>query len=822
VNPRVEDKVIAVFASSSPDALAAIEHIHRGNVHLPVFLFCLEVPSSSVTEKCAQVIVCPNPLRLVFKARTQLSCHWVALGIAAWNRKPGSLLIKIAPFLFPPFRVLLMNEHRDFFPGRPHGILKHCSNRLADRLRTAGSWIKGAAHVLYSSARTACNWIQGAVHLLYSGACEVYAEIDLPGPFELVAQFSSPLSRFVFSHLSQSEVLVVSARRATGYSAVAIHLPQGEWRRDEILRALSGSLARWVVFIDTDSRHGDQPWTDMLPLFDEPRTFAAARQVSFQGWLKSVLPSAPFRVLQPDEASQVLAPVSSQIVFDREHLLALGLPNLRSAAANFCLLFWQAAAAGWRCYSVGSRQAVTQLPAMPQCEAQFVQALVRDPAVAHLQPRELALSRGSIARRIAGPNSFRGLPRILVVSPYLPFPLTHGGAVRIYNLCRSLSRDFDLVLACFREKDDFTDHARLHEIFREVYVVSIDEVHNNPALPLQVTGYESSAMRALIPQICAERRIDILQLEYTQMAAYRETVPHLPAILVEHDITFSLYEQLAHRAKTPSADRAYESWRKFESGRLQAFDMVWTMSESDRVLAIEAGATPEQVAVVSNGVDIEKFHGGFTPDVSDEILYIGSFRHLPNYLAFRELCDVIMPLVWLQNPNATLRVVAGPHHEAYWPGSHHVDSRITVHGFVSDVAALYRNCALTVAPLPVSAGTNIKVMETLASERALVTTPIGCAGLGLRHGIDALICDLGSEFADAICHLLRNPTTRRTLARHGRKTAEDRFSWESIKDRAAKTYEALVGQVGNLRPNGIRPPAFPTSLPGNRLSAHQT
>jgi glycosyltransferase involved in cell wall biosynthesis len=243
------------------------------------------------------------------------------------------------------------------------------------------------------------------------------------------------------------------------------------------------------------------------------------------------------------------------------------------------------------------------------------------------------------------------------------------------------------------------------------------------------------------------------------------------------------------------------------------------MSESDRDLAIDAGATPENVAVVPNGVDIEKFHGGPAPDESNEILYVGSFRHLPNYLAFRELCDVIMPLVWQQLPEATLRVVAGPHHEDYWPGSREVDPRITVHGFVSDVAALYRNCALTVVPLPVSAGTNIKVMETLASERALVTTPIGCAGLDLRHGLDALICDLGPEFAAAICHLLRNPTTCRTLAHHGRKTAEDRFSWESIRDRAAETYETLLG----FEESALDPCVSSTrsSLPGNRFSAHQ-
>ncbi len=811
--PRINDKVIAIFASTPQDASAAVAHLNRGNVQLAVFLFCLEAPAASIAEKCAHVCVHPNPNRLFSIARGRLSGRWVALGVASWNRAPGNLLLKIAPFFFPPFRVLVVNEHGDFFAGNPRGIFKHCSNRISDRIRTGVSWVRGALQMVNARAHTAASWIQGALQ-------EIYSEIDLPGPFEFFGSFSSSLSRLAFSSMRHSETLVVSARRSPGDGAVVVHLPRGEWRRHEILRVITASEARWVVFLDTNRQRGDQPWTDMLPLFEEARTFAVSRQIFFRGWLKTVLPAAPFRPLQPGEASQVLAPLSTQIVFDREQLLALGLPNLRSSAANFCFLFWQAAAAGWRCYSVGSQEPVSQLPAMPQCEAQFVQALLHDSAAARLQPRELALARGSIARRIIGPDSFRNLPRILVVSPYLPFPLSHGGAVRIYNLCRSLSRTFDLVLACFREKDDFTDHARLHEIFREVYVVSIDEVHRNPALPPQVAGYESSAMRALIPQICAERRIDILQIEYTQLASYRETVPHLPAILVEHDITFSLYRQFADRDQTPAAERAYESWRKFEADRFHVFDKIWTMSETDRDLAIEAGAPSENVAVVPNGVDIEKFHGGPAPADSNEILYIGSFRHLPNYLAFRELCDVIMPLVWRQIPQATLRVVAGPRHEEYWSGPREVDPRITVHGFVSDISLVYRSCALTVVPLPVSAGTNIKVMETLASERALVTTPIGCAGLGLRHGVDALICNLGSDFADGVCHLLRNPTTRRALARHGRKTAEDRFSWESIKDRGAETYAELLGlEESTLETCG---PSTTASLPGHRLSAHQT
>jgi len=149
-------------------------------------------------------------------------------------------------------------------------------------------------------------------------------------------------------------------------------------------------------------------------------------------------------------------------------------------------------------------------------------------------------------------------------------------------------------------------------------------------------------------------------------------------------------------------------------------------------------------------------------------------------------------------PSATLRVVAGPNHEDYWTGSRQIDSRITVHGFVPDVAPLYRKCAVVVAPLPVSAGTNIKVMEALASERAIVTTPIGCSGLGLRNGVDAVICDLGPSFAQSICRLLRNPGVRRAIARQGRVTAETRFSWESIKDLAAESYDELLGEEESI------------------------
>jgi len=765
---KTASKVVAVFVASAPEAATALRHLIRGGVRLPIYLYSLEPPSANVLAICARVRVNGSALRLFSEAQADLWPHWVALGIASWNRKPGARLLKAAPFFFPPFRVLLMNENGDCFPGLPGAVWTHFSRRIVNAARAATSRVGRVMRSL------------------------------LAYPLEITAQLYSPVVRFVFSRMHGSKTLVVAARHNCEAGAVLIQNVNGEWRLDKITEILRTTKSRWVVFQEEGSEVGW--WDDMLPLFADPSTFAVTRQSAFRGWQKLLLPTAPFQRLQSGEATQVFAPISKQIVVDREKLLALGLPRLKSAPASWCLLFWKAAAAGWRSYSVGGVAPVHELPSMPAVEAQFVHALMRNPALARLKPKKPLLARGNIARRGRGANGFRGLPRILVLSPYLPYPLSHGGAVRMFSLCRALSARFDFVLACFRE-DDNPDYDRLHEIFRDVYVVGIDEMHHNASWPTQVSGYESASMRALLPEICSELRIDLLQVEYTQMAAYRETVPHLPAILVEHDVTFSLYRQLAEREKTAAAEREYKSWLRFESDRLLAFDTIWTMSELDREQVISAGGAPDRTVVVPNGVDLERFSSAGETWTAGEILYVGSFRHRPSYLGFEELCWSIMPLVWRTRPEARLRVVAGPNHERYWTGSMEIDSRITVQGFVQDVALLYRKCALAVVPLPVSAGTNIKLMEALASERAVVTTPVGCAGLSLCDGVDATIRELGPGFAEAICELLENPMKRQVLATQGRRVAEQRFCWNSIADRAAISYEALLkpGISGSAR-----------------------
>jgi glycosyltransferase involved in cell wall biosynthesis len=414
-----------------------------------------------------------------------------------------------------------------------------------------------------------------------------------------------------------------------------------------------------------------------------------------------------------------------------------------------------------------------------------------------LGPREPDLSSGAIAfapTKQALATSATGRLRVLIVSPFLPYPLSHGGAVRIYNLCRALADRVDFILAAVRESQELVDYEKLHEIFREVYVVDKDErPSGSQELPAQVREYHSRALTALIGELSRKWRPDLLQIEYTHMADIREAAPEIPAILVEHDLTFSLYRQLAEKKDADSAAvREYQRWLKFERHWLSVYDAVWTVSDEDCRSAVAEGSRPPGTTFsVPNGVDINRFVPGEEPSPTPEVLYVGSFRHLPNILGFQKLREDVMPRVWERFPEVRLRVVAGPQHEKFWTRIA-LDPRIEVHGFVEDLRPLYAKASVVLVPLEVSAGTNIKVLEAMACGKAVVTTPIGCAGLGLRDRQDALIEADWAAFGAAVCELLSDVKLRSTVAAVARWTAEQRFSWTAIAETAYESYRQLV------------------------------
>jgi ribosomal-protein-alanine acetyltransferase len=388
---------------------------------------------------------------------------------------------------------------------------------------------------------------------------------------------------------------------------------------------------------------------------------------------------------------------------------------------------------------------------------------------------------------IEGRPPVRGKRRIAVLTPFAPFPLSHGGAVRLYHMLRSLSRTFDVYLFAFREQETPEQLKPLLEFCTAIGLVSkprYREPRWSTLLPPEVREYESKPMRRLIERMRVERRIELVQVEFTQLARYPGDV------LVEHDVTYDLYWQIHRREQTRSSWWDWWRWRRFERRAIRRFRQVVTMSAKDaRMLAAP------HVKVIPNGVDIRRFHPAPEP-VSHRLLFIGSFRHFPNLTAFRFFLDEVWPIVHERLPDLDVTVVAGPDPEVYWramtgtalPSA----AGIELLAFVPDVRPLYERSNVVLVPTLVSAGTNVKVLEAMAMQRAIVSTTSGCGGIDVRDGEHLLIADGAEAFAAAILRLLGDAALRRRLALAARLKVEELYDWDKLGDMQCSLVEQLL------------------------------
>ena len=379
--------------------------------------------------------------------------------------------------------------------------------------------------------------------------------------------------------------------------------------------------------------------------------------------------------------------------------------------------------------------------------------------------------------------------RVAVLSPYFPYPLAHGGAVRIFNLLREAAREFDIELFAFTDDDAEPPAAPVLEFCARVVLVAkprYREPRWSTLLPPEVHEFRSPAMQNAIAHERAAFGFEALQVEYTQLAEYGG------AALVEHDVTFDLFAQIVRRENTLAAWWDWFRWHRFETRAVRAATRVVVMSPKDAEMLGRMAAT----VVIENGVDLERFQP--VPETPGQrLLFIGSFRHFPNVAAYRFFTERVWPLLRDKFPQMELTVVCGPDHLTYWRAFAETpepaaDPRIRLLGFVADVRPLYREANLVIVPTTVSAGTNVKVLEAMAMQRAVVSTTSGCAGLGLLDRHSVWVADQPASFAAAIATLIADPARRAQIADAAFWHAKRNFDWEAIGEKQRALLRGLL------------------------------
>jgi glycosyltransferase involved in cell wall biosynthesis len=411
--------------------------------------------------------------------------------------------------------------------------------------------------------------------------------------------------------------------------------------------------------------------------------------------------------------------------------------------------------------------------------------------------------RGRLGRR--PPRHPHARLRVLIASPYSPYPPVHGGAVRMLSLLRRLSQVADVTWVAYADTQPELDPrstAELQKLCREVVVIERDTAAvGGILLPNKTRGFCSHLMEQQLEYFLDRDDYDVLQLEYTHLAHLMPPAsPGLLRVLVEHDVSFV---SLARSQATAEGRLArlgfWFDWMRmlrYELAAVENADLVFTMSDTDRDV-LGRYVDTRHVVPIPNGVDCQAFpftESGRTPG---SILFVGFFRHEPNVEAVRYFCSQVLPRVRAAAPEVHFQVVgAYPPEVVRRLGD---DPGVEVTGRVEDIVPYYRQSAVFVAPVLQGSGTRLKILEAMASGCPVVSTTIGAEGLGASDESEILIADDAAAMADAIVRLLHDPAASAAIARRARTFVETRFDWDGIAARMVTAYEAALQQRAQER-----------------------
>lgn len=424
---------------------------------------------------------------------------------------------------------------------------------------------------------------------------------------------------------------------------------------------------------------------------------------------------------------------------------------------------------------VGLLRACSQLPSVlaARWKARTLSAIPDDEAF----KRPLG---GYFRDRFLAPSSKPERPSVLFVAPYPICPPVHGGAVFMYHSIKEMAQHVPLHVICLLDQySNVAAHAELDQVCASTqYITRLDGKNRmGSILPHAVNEFANDDLEWMIHRTMLMKDIDVLQLDYTNMGQYRLPFHRLVCALFEHDVYFQSIARGLRTEFHPVALWEYLRAFRYELRLLKQFDQVQvcTPANRDYLLSFDPALEPMLRPGLRAGVPVSQYRYRAAGRQPKTMLFLGSFRHLPNQVALDWFLRWVMPLVLTQEPEAKLVIIGSdPPPQHGLPGSGH---NVELIGFVEDIRQPLAEYSVFVCPILTGSGVRVKLLEAFASGIPVVSTPIGAEGLATEDGATCRLTDTPEAFAQAVVELLRDPESAAAMA--ARAYEEVRANWDT-------------------------------------------
>ena len=394
---------------------------------------------------------------------------------------------------------------------------------------------------------------------------------------------------------------------------------------------------------------------------------------------------------------------------------------------------------------------------------------------------------------------------ILLLCNKSPYPPSEGGPMAMNSVITGLLEaghtvkvlafnsnkyhvDVDSIPEDYRQKTriEFIDinlKLKLKEAFKNLFS---DESYH-------VKRFISEEFKERLIHVLKNEQFDVVQLEMIYMAPYIETIrEHSKATIVlrAHNVEHKIWDRMAKKtvffAKRWYINHLVRTLRRYEMSILDKVDGIAAITITDAAYFRRVTATP--VIDLPFGVDIDKFQPVFEVGDTPTFYHIGSMNWMPNEEGIKWFLKNVWDDVTKRIPEAKL-YLAGRNMPRWLRKTK--KKNVFIVGEVPDAHAFVNEHNVAIVPLFSGSGMRIKIIESMALGKTVITTLVGAEGIQYSEFEDIIIADNEPKMVENICRLYQHPEEAEAIGLNARRLVEEVYDNTKIIKRLEIFYNEL-------------------------------
>ncbi|MBI5127670.1 glycosyltransferase family 4 protein [Candidatus Roizmanbacteria bacterium] len=396
--------------------------------------------------------------------------------------------------------------------------------------------------------------------------------------------------------------------------------------------------------------------------------------------------------------------------------------------------------------------------------------------------------------------------RILMLTPYVPYPPSSGGQVRTYNLLKHLSKTNKITLICLYKNPEEKKYLnKLKPYCQSVYFCqrsphpwTIRNIFKSvfSLKPFLIVRNYSLEAENILKEILEKQQFDIIHAETFYI------MPHLPKtripiFLLEQTIEYQVYQHFVNSLPffvKPAFSLDILKLKIWEKNYWKKAYMVGAVSDTDKqiITRLEENIKP---VIIPNGAGEDMITEKLGPKNLKKpvVLFQGNFFWLQNTEAANYLINKIMPIAKKRLPNLKF-VIAGQNAANKIGQAKSSNLEIIDIGPKQneEVRKIYQKATIFIAPIFGPGGTRLKILAAMASGIPVISTKTGVTGLTVKNNSEVLIANSPDEFIKSIEKIIRDENLYQKIRTNAYSLIKKKYNWEKIALKLESVYKTLV------------------------------